>query len=502
MKCCKCGSPIPEGFTTCRICGADGIPDEPDDRLDLKRNSRYLWIAVIVISLIIIITAGIYAYKIARYEFLIRDAVAAEEKGNSFAAENYYREAIAKNPAKPEAYRGLGKLLINDAKYEEALTAVNEGLKNGNDEGLGILKTEAEKGIRKLQNVIVLNKYISIEFEGNNTRGFAYPKFDTTALIKDCSAMWEQALQEGKISKDDIPLIWAKAEYKLSSDSLLSNGDKIKLSWDIPEVVSDFSEVAGFTLDASEDEYQVEGLSDIAEINPFEGLVLTFEGINGEGKVKFTGGLDYISYEAEKNEKLSNGEKIAVMVKYKGNGKLEDYLVSTRGVRFSKLIEEYEVLGLSEYVTSMEQLPEDFLAGLNKKANEITMLNTAVIRDGVVIDNYKLISNIFLTKKNGAEAEGNNYLFSVYSYDVTKPDGKKTTIFFASSYSELMQSGSRFTAAEAEPVPYFKQINLHPKNSDNFYVSGFRSYENLKDHCLKGLTDKYDVSESRYDEQQ
>lgn len=501
MKCCKCGSPIPEGFNTCRICGADGITDEPEE-LDLKRNSRYLWIAVIVISLIIIITAGVYAYKIARYEFLIRDAVAAEEKGNSFAAENYYKEAQAKNPAKPEAYRGLGKLLIKDGKYEEALAVVEDGLKNGSDEGLDILKAEAEKGISKQSNIIELNKYINIEFEGNNTRGFAYPKFDTAALVSDCSVMWEKAVTEGKIDKNDVPIIWAKAEYKLSSDSLLTNGDKIKLSWDIPEVVADFSDIAGFTIKAEETEYTVEGLSDIAEINPFENLVLTFEGINGEGKVKFSGGLDYISYEAEKKDKLSNGEKIAVMVKYTGNGNLEDYLVSTQGVRFSKLIEEYEVLGLSEYVTSLEQIPEDFLAGLDKKANEITMLNTSVIKEGVKIDNYKLVSNIFLNKKNGVDAPANNYLFIVFSYDVTKPDNKKTTIYFASSYSELMQTGSRFTTGEAEPVPYFKSINLHPKNSDNFYVSGYRSYDALKDHCIKSLEDKYDVSETRYDEQE
>ena len=501
MKCCKCGSLIPEGFTTCRICGADGIPDEPDDELDLKRNSRYLWIAVIVISLIIIITAGIYAYKIARYEFLIRDAVAAEEKGNSFAAENYYKEAKEKNPAKPEAYRGLGKLLIRDARYEDALAVVEEGLKSGDDEGLRILKAEAENGIRKLSNQIDLNKYIKIEFEGNNTRGFAYSSFDSDALINDCSSMWEQAVKEGKIDKNDIPVLWAKTGYKLSSDSLLTNGDKIKLTWEIPDLVIDFSDVAGFTISSEEAEYTVEGLSDIEEINPFEGLMLSFEGLNGEGTVKFSGGLDYISYEAEKKEKLSNGEKIAVMVKYTGNGKLEDYLISTQGVRFSKLIEEYEVLGLSEYVTNFEQLPEDFLAGLNKKADEITMLNTSVIQDGVTIDNYQLVSNIFLNKKNGVEAEGNNYLFSVYSYDVTKPDGKKTTIYFASAYSELMQTGSRFTTKEAEPVPYFKSINLHPKGSDNFYVSGYRSYESMMDHCIKPLTEKYDLLEKRYDQE-
>lgn len=104
----------------------------------------------------------------------------------------------------------------------------------------------------------------------------------------------------------------------LNNENNLKNGDKVEIQFRVPE---EYAEKSNLTLSKQSFYYKVKNLEKVNEFDPFEKLVLNFEGPEGYGKIvaEYPTYPDIpkgSSYEIDKQDNLSNGEIIKVKFNY------------------------------------------------------------------------------------------------------------------------------------------------------------------------------------------
>lgn len=89
-----------------------------------------------------------------------------------------------------------------------------------------------------------LNNYISIQFSGNNTKGYANVKFDKDKFLNDYEdkIKFKQGMEEryiflyGYVHKSPADAITKYISLSLNKTHSLSNGEKVQVTWNIDDV--------------------------------------------------------------------------------------------------------------------------------------------------------------------------------------------------------------------------------------------------------------------------
>ena len=146
-------------------------------------------------------------------------------------------------------------------------------------------------------------------------------------------------------------------KLETSPNENLSNGDKVtvNISYD-NDLVKDFK----IKFKGKKVTKEVEGLEDVKEIDPFEGLEVTFSGIApfGEIYLNYTGSFTNIGaydFTIDNNYGLRNGDTIKISLDWSDEQSL------SYGYIFTTKEKEYTVEGLSEYVDGYDDFNSDFI---------------------------------------------------------------------------------------------------------------------------------------------
>lgn len=280
---------------------------------------------------------------------------------------------------------------------------------------------------------IDLNDYVEIESDGWDSLGTAKATFDKDlfeqkygkkikASAKDIDDLC--ILPEGMVDEcaknnnyvDAFLAICVKGE--LDTEDELSNGDVITYSWTIDETVAE--EVFHCKLKYEDIEYEVEDLKVPEEFDPFEGVEVTFSGIEPEGEMTITApdtdmyrDIQYVS----QTSRFRNGKEAVVEAQIRDL----DYFVNQYGKIPSETYHSYTISGLAQYISSFDELEQE-------EVEKLVQSGEGVVRDliaedlsgkqSISIENMEYCGCYFL---DALDEDGGiqNKIYLIYKTDVT-----------------------------------------------------------------------------------
>ncbi len=338
------------------------------------------------------------------------------------------------------------------------------------------------------REVIDLNKYVKVEYEGFDTKGTAVASFDTKALkrdvmdnleltkagVKSRGFLIEEAKENG-YSSNTPELLVSCLDGSLDKVDNLSNGDTITYEWDIDEERIENLFMCDVVF--SDIEFEVEDLEEVKKVDLFENIELTFSGTSPKVKADTTGKCDYrgIKFDIVPDNLygLKNGDKVKLVVSGDAD-EIESYLLDEYQVRPESLEKEYTVEGLSSYIMSASELSEETLKKMKEVAEDEIASYVGPWESG---DNRRLLGHEFIgtyvrTLKEGKSGDDNTI----------------TLIYRCDCALRFKNKNSEGYFEQIIPVYYpvtFKNIIILPDGTQSV---------NFQDH--KTTSDEFDIRES------
>lgn len=202
------------------------------------------------------------------------------------------------------------------------------------------------------------DEYITVHFDGFDNEG------TVSVSINDREALIERLI--GEIYADDdaaISAYWQKylyydehISYSASIESGLKNGDKVTLTFIVPES-------AKSNLKCNTKEYTVSGLKNLQTVDIFDGIQIVYEGVNGTATPKLvkqqdTDVLNDCVFSITPQYFLSENDVITITIT---NAEILKEQYSVVPLELSRT---YTVPKLATYAASASQLPVLVIQGL------------------------------------------------------------------------------------------------------------------------------------------
>ena len=263
---------------------------------------------------------------------------------------------------------------------------------------------------------INLNDYMTITTNGYNGYGTASVKLDwkgIEAKYGEKLAFTNKAKSEyggllNAMTPIDIMLDFVSMDIDVKEK--LSNGDKVTYTFKVNETLYEY---LNCKVKYKNGTHTVAGLEEVETFDAFDGLVITFSGVAPEGKAKIeidSTKMSYSDYKFDKDSGLSNGDVVTVKI----DEKSATNYAKTHGKIPETLTREYEVMGLSRYVTSTSDITDEALADMKAQAEDV--YNAYVAKrwsDDSTLESFTYIGNYLLTSKS-KDNRDNNILYMVY----------------------------------------------------------------------------------------
>lgn len=285
---------------------------------------------------------------------------------------------------------------------------------------------------------IKLNDYVTIEATGYDGYGYASAYVDESKIKEDygdkCKfskkvkeeinddsddELLSMGLELAGIDLEDdddaielFCLLFCRETF-LSEKNNLSNGDVITFSWgysDEEETKTEINKIAkllGVKVDYSDIKYTVEGLETVPQFDAFEGVELSFSGMEPNGQALIANYPENgLNYSIDKSNGLSNGDEITVTAEYPYG--VDSYISMYEQVP-SVMSKTYTIENLPAYITSASQISEDVLNEMKAQAEDVIQGSTYGWSSGYTLDvNY--IGNYFLKAKDPTNSVQNSLM--------------------------------------------------------------------------------------------
>lgn len=172
-------------------------------------------------------------------------------------------------------------------------------------------------------------------------------------------------LESKKVDATDM-MTWVVIDdaitYDIQPSSNLSNGDTVTVTISVKESVL---ENMGFSAKPYEQTFTVEGLTEVIEVDAFEGFEVTFSGISPAASASFPTKREIdgatVYYSCESNGDLKDGESFSVTAKVENR----DYY------KVKEETKTFVVANVDKYLTSSSELQSEMLERLKAKGNEV-----------------------------------------------------------------------------------------------------------------------------------
>ena len=262
-----------------------------------------------------------------------------------------------------------------------------------------------------------LNDYITIECDGYNSIGKAQAVFDEDKFYDDFEDKLKfksgKAEENSEYSSAAEHLLEKYIKGSLDKSENLSNGDKIKYVWDIDEegVEADLK----VELEYEDIDFDVSGLEEAETFDLFSNVVVTFDGSAPNGYVVISNENDMYpvsnwTFVADKPDGLSNGDKVVVSLD--GGDDLIDECLEETGKIPDVLSKEFEVSGLSTFVSSKDQISADALSTMQTRAKQNAENDIPYEAEN---PKYDYVGYYLLAEKAGEGAPDRNHVVMVYA---------------------------------------------------------------------------------------
>ena len=380
-----------------------------------------------------------------------------------------------------------------------------------------------------LPKKINLEEYVELGCYGYN----GYATADVNVKWMDLYSDIYEAIGGKSDSVDDIDSIidTLQGSYEIaqlinsisinfsSEREYLSNGDLISVDITYDNELTKKSKIK-FTGESVS--MTVENLVEVEQIDPFENLEVVFSGISPQGTIEYSyqGNDDRIfnlSFSVSQSEQLKNGDTVLITVD------ADDKITGQNGYICIKKSEEYMVEGLDEYVSSFENISEDFLSKMKTEAEDSIYAYTASdYKYGVSLSSDLSYAGYMMNfAKGDYYSQGINNVYLIFSGVVSDTDGDfgAAKVYYPVRFSNILKTenglsyeenmgitgNSRFDDSNTGTKGYINPLQFYTEvidaNRDNYESQigdGFEVLSNSKDNT--GLYDiNNDLREKLYE---
>ena len=339
--------------------------------------------------------------------------------------------------------------------------------------------------LRDQKTDIALSKYISADFSGVDGYGTISAYLDYDALQKD---IWiamghkEEEMTDSKSQKElaKVHQFTSELYASISQKEALKNGDKVKVSIDVPEQIP---EDLCINITDSEKEFTVEGLQEVQMFDPFEGIEVTFRGMDpfvraDYERIKQDDLYYYVDFTLDKTSGLSAGDTVTVTATYN-----KDYL-NEMGYGVNTDSKTYTVTSEGAYILDAAKLNETIKADLDARSKTFQQEQSAGWIDVAELKDMAYLGYAFIADDD-FDPDYNtrsNTLFTVYNVYISTDDGPMIVYLFY-GYENVMQDGQGIQYTQTE-VPY-QVTDLGVENrvwtaKQKYYIAGFGSIDEMK----------------------
>ena len=352
---------------------------------------------------------------------------------------------------------------------------------------------------------IDLNKYVTIEAEGYDSMGTLICTFDDKAFEKDYNGKIKANVKSsdgGTAAEIAMELAFGEeavdvlldccVDYQLDKRSGLSNGDMVTLKWNCED--EDAKKYFNVQLKHSDIQYTVKGLTEVGTFDPFEYMSVEFSGASPAGTAAISQDYDriemqYISFYADKNSRLSNGDKVTVTASVQGS---IDSFVERFGMVPSPLSKEFTVEGLPAYVTSSSEIDTNTLNAMKQQAEDICTADwSSPLDETDILNGVTYVGNYFLSKKEGAHGD-ENCIYLVYKIDAEYA-GNSYPHYNFTKFSNIMVSENGSLTVDLnnyEIATRHYNTGFKKYYSDIFYY-GYETLDEMYKDCVLSQMDSY-----------
>ncbi len=379
----------------------------------------------------------------------------------------------------------------------------------------------------KISNTLNLNKYITVSFEGYDGYGKAYTEFDYDKLYKDWGkklkikdktvkkAYEKMANQYDDYLDDDsdemnyknsagymVLLAGIDGAYSLDERSQLTNGDEVKLSWDIEDVYlvnskKSVEDVLGIKIKSKEKDFKVEGLEKVETFDAFANVEVKFSGIAPNGQAEIIDNNDTkLNISCSKKSGLSEGDVITLTIP---DYDISDIVDSCGGVP-AEMEKEYTVTGLDSYVQSIASISEDTMNQMITQGENI--LRAKAASDWNSEKNLLSVAyqGCYLLKARYPEqVRVQNELGLVYQMtaNVTREDfSQDITYYCFIGFEDLLNDGDGVTTVDMSDYNMSRSYVELSQGWWSWTFYGSQTLDDLKNELVTANLDNYDYEES------
>lgn len=352
---------------------------------------------------------------------------------------------------------------------------------------------------------IDLNKYVTIEAEGYNSMGTLNCTFDSEAFEKDYDGKIKANVKSsdgGTAAEIAMELAFGAevvealydncVDYQIDKYSQLNNGDVVNLKWNCED--ADAEKYFNVKLKYSDIKYTVKGLTEAGTFNPFEYVSLKFSGISPEGTAAVSPNYDkpemqYISFSADKNSKLANGDKVTVTAKVQGS---VDSFAKQFGTIPSPLSKEFTVEGLPSYAASSSNIDESTLNAMKQQAEDA--YKARWFKEDGNMDGLKgltYVGNYFLHKKDDARTDVINRIYLVYKVDA-EYEGKAYPHYDCTEFKNITVNADGSCSVDLSKYTATGHIyHIDPNGGFFPYFHGCQTLDEMYGDCVMSQIDTY-----------
>lgn len=158
----------------------------------------------------------------------------------------------------------------------------------------------------------------------------------------------------------------------------------------------------------SKKESSSEKTQEIAPIDPFENLKVTFDGVAPYSSVKMSGGNSSVTYTASVEEGMKNGDVITITAEAKKSG-----------VSLAATEKDYIAEGLAAYAMSVDEIPEETQEKMKNQAKDSLQAACASWREGNSLKDAEFMGYYFIHAKDGFSETPYNEIYCVYKMNAS-----------------------------------------------------------------------------------
>lgn len=325
---------------------------------------------------------------------------------------------------------------------------------------------------------INVEDYVEISYSGYEGHGTSRANLDINGLytaileaqgkkVDDENVDFWNALSSAIKDDAEIRKCIETIELNVTPTDELANGDKITvtITYDNDIVKGQKIKFTGKTVETT-----VEGLEMVEEVDPFDGLIVTFDGTapDGRAEYQYTGTSSYIdtyAFSIDRKDGLRNGDTVTVSIN------ADDEYTMRYGYVITEKEKQFTVSGLEEYVENYSDLTDVFLDELRRETEDTIYSYTAgSYHDGTSLSDLAYAGYIFSMTKDGSGYDSDyNDLYLIYGGTVSNTDGEFRTskVYYPVRFSDLMSGKNGLQYRENKGIKGNSDVD------GRYYTSGY-----------------------------